>query len=373
MQNVDRRKEWFIILCGTALTALYMTVPASAIDCTKPNNAYSDVIIATMAAARKDQSLSQVCAEYKKALPAATALKELSMRTECYHTKAGLAGMAALVKSETDQETRVRTQMQQICEAAGCVEESGDTVDACSRAINVDLYTGLARAELFNRRGADYRAKGDYDLAIADFTQAIRLSADYAGAYAGRCLAHLNKGENEQALADCNEAIQLDPKYAVAYNNREFYFLKLGQVDSAIADYDNSLKLDPKLVTSLFGRGLAELRKGDSAAGDADIAAAKAIRDDIADVFVKNGVNTEYAKPSGTPNVPEPGRLQNAPTAVSQPVPSGPVADCARAETHWKSAEQIGTLEVYQDHLARFPNCEFATLAGARIEALKKK
>jgi hypothetical protein len=43
------------------------------------------------------------------------------------------------------------------------------------------------------------------------------------------------------------------------------------------------------------------------------------------------------------------------------------------AETHWKSAESIGTLAVYNDHLARFPNCVFSTLAAARIEALKKQ
>jgi hypothetical protein len=49
-----------------------------------------------------------------------------------------------------------------------------------------------------------------------------------------------------------------------------------------------------------------------------------------------------------------------------------PAADCSLAETHWKSVESIGTLAAYQDHLARFPNCVFSTLATARIEALRK-
>jgi hypothetical protein len=35
-------------------------------------------------------------------------------------------------------------------------------------------------------------------------------------------------------------------------------------------------------------------------------------------------------------------------------------------------SESIGTLAAYNDHLARFPNCVFSTLAAARIEALKK-
>ena len=51
---------------------------------------------------------------------------------------------------------------------------------------------------------------------------------------------------------------------------------------------------------------------------------------------------------------------------------STPTNDCTRAETHWKSADEIKTLAVYQDHLARFPTCDFATLARARIEALSR-
>ena len=47
-------------------------------------------------------------------------------------------------------------------------------------------------------------------------------------------------------------------------------------------------------------------------------------------------------------------------------------AACTNAVVHWKAADEIKTLKVYQDHLARFPHCEFAELASARIEALKR-
>lgn len=53
---------------------------------------------------------------------------------------------------------------------------------------------------------------------------------------------------------------------------------------------------------------------------------------------------------------------------------AAPKADpCAAAEAHWKAADSIGTLAAYEDHLARFPNCIFATLAKARAEGLKQK
>ena len=44
---------------------------------------------------------------------------------------------------------------------------------------------------------------------------------------------------------------------------------------------------------------------------------------------------------------------------------------CSSAETHWRSAEAIGTLAAFQDHLARYPTCAFAGLAKAKIAALK--
>jgi tetratricopeptide (TPR) repeat protein len=82
----------------------------------------------------------------------------------------------------------------------------------------------------------------------------------------------------------------LEPNVAVAFDARGFTYLKMGQWDSAIADYSRALGLDPKLVSSLYGRGLAELKKGDTTDGAADLAAAKAIEANIADDFARYGV-----------------------------------------------------------------------------------
>jgi hypothetical protein len=58
------------------------------------------------------------------------------------------------------------------------------------------------------------------------------------------------------------------------------------------------------------------------------------------------------------------GKLQVTPN-----LPAG--ADpCSAAESHWRSAESIGTVAAYEDHLARFPSCSFAGLARVRIAAL---
>jgi tetratricopeptide (TPR) repeat protein len=67
-------------------------------------------------------------------------------------------------------------------------------------------------------------------------------------------------------------------------------YLKMGQWDSAIDDYSSALRLDPKLASSLYGRGLAKLKKGDTTDGNADIAEAKAIEANIVEDFARYGV-----------------------------------------------------------------------------------
>jgi hypothetical protein len=60
------------------------------------------------------------------------------------------------------------------------------------------------------------------------------------------------------------------------------------------------------------------------------------------------------------------GKLQITVTGMA-PAPADP---CAEASEHWKSTEAINTKAAYEDHLARFPACPFATLAQTRIAAL---
>jgi hypothetical protein len=56
-----------------------------------------------------------------------------------------------------------------------------------------------------------------------------------------------------------------------------------------MSDYSDALDINPKLPSSLYGRGMARLKKGDKR-GSADIAAAKAINADLAAEFARYGV-----------------------------------------------------------------------------------
>ena len=67
----------------------------------------------------------------------------------------------------------------------------------------------------YSGRGSAYVGKGDYDKAIADYTEAMRLDPKLADAYCGRGGAYV-KGDCDKAIADYSEAIRLNPRYALA-------------------------------------------------------------------------------------------------------------------------------------------------------------
>jgi hypothetical protein len=85
----------------------------------------------------------------------------------------------------------------------------------------------------------------DYDRAIADYTEAIRMKPGYAPAYVGRGNAYRAKGDYDRAIADFTQEIGLDPHSSLyaetyrgyAYAMRGDTYKAKGDNDRAIADY----------------------------------------------------------------------------------------------------------------------------------------
>jgi tetratricopeptide (TPR) repeat protein len=135
-----------------------------------------------------------------------------------------------------------------------------------NEAIRLDPKYALA----FYQRGNAYGRKGDPDRAIADLDEAIRLNPQHADSFVDRGNAYLRKGNQDRAIADYTEAIRLYPTYAIAFNNRGQVYQRKGDNDRALADFNEAIRLDPKYAHAFCNRGRVKLRIGD-ATGNADI------------------------------------------------------------------------------------------------------
>jgi tetratricopeptide (TPR) repeat protein len=134
--------------------------------------------------------------------------------------------------------------------------------------------------------------KAVYDRAIADFTQAITLDPKNKFILWERGVAYADKGDYDKAMADYGQAIRLDPEYAPAYNSRGNAYARKGDFDRAIADLDQAIRLDPAYAAAYSNRGNAYVNKGDNDRAIADFD--QAIRLDPEDAVAYNNRGIAY-------------------------------------------------------------------------------
>ena len=77
----------------------------------------------------------------------------------------------------------------------------------------------IDRSEELIKQGNKKSDRGDYDGAIADFTEAIRLAPNYVYAYNIRGVVYRQKGDYDRAIADFEEALKINPN--LEKNTRE--------------------------------------------------------------------------------------------------------------------------------------------------------
>lgn len=140
-------------------------------------------------------------------------------------------------------------------------------------------------------RGRFYAQTHRDQQAREDFAKVREKVADKASGLNELCWVQATAGfALETALADCDEALRLLPTATPIQDSRAFVLLRLGRYDEAIAQYDAALKDRPASGSSLYGRGLAKLRKGMAAEGQADLAAARAADSRVDETFKEYGV-----------------------------------------------------------------------------------
>jgi len=105
-----------------------------------------------------------------------------------------------------------------------------------------------------NKRGLAALDQKDYDNAIAEFTEAIKLNPNNAVFYFNSGIAYYQKNDYDNAIANFTKAIQLNPNDADVYAYRGYAYFRIKDKDSALADANSAKRIDPdnKTAKDLF-------------------------------------------------------------------------------------------------------------------------
>jgi ATP-dependent Lon protease len=103
------------------------------------------------------------------------------------------------------------------------------------------------QAELLNDRGLISLENGEYDKALDDFNEAIKLDTvkEYPACYVNRGNVFLKKEEFQKALDDFNAAIELTPNDSKALAGRARAYLGLKEYDKGLDDVNMARKIEP--------------------------------------------------------------------------------------------------------------------------------
>jgi tetratricopeptide (TPR) repeat protein len=126
-------------------------------------------------------------------------------------------------------------------------------------------------AKAWRQRAEAYAQLKQWDRAIEDYGQVIKLKPDDAEAWSQRAEAYAQLKQWEQAIASLRKALELDPKKAtelvpksvMAHANLGKALRDQGKLEEAVASYRKAIELDPKrtwLHTDL-GSALVKAKK----------------------------------------------------------------------------------------------------------------
>ena len=139
-------------------------------------------------------------------------------------------------------------------------------VDDLGQAIKLEP----KRADLFvNRAFLKYKLD-DYFGAMADFDYAIDLDPYNVAAHQNRGLLRMEVEEDNKAIDDFSFVIDREPDNVMAIYNRATLYQKIRQYSKAIADYDKVIKKFPDMAALYYARSECKRLMGNTAGGEAD-------------------------------------------------------------------------------------------------------
>src|SRR5258706_14935962 len=117
-------------------------------------------------------------------------------------------------------------------------------------------------AEGWYKRAYDRRHNREFDGAIADAGEAIKLSPKTGKYWLERGISRGNKADLEGALDDFNHAVEFAPENADALRIRGGVKARVKQFDGAIEDFGAAVRISPKFSRAFGDRGGPDPQRG---------------------------------------------------------------------------------------------------------------
>ena len=134
-----------------------------------------------------------------------------------------------------------------------------------SRSETTSRFARTALENLYRRSPVHYLASQanrtastrNYQLAIEQYTLAIKGDPSYPMAYEGRALAYQLLQQYENALADYRKLAQLDPRWPRVHGRIGNMLTSLTRFDEAVKSFTTAIKQEPKISSWYSSRGHA--------------------------------------------------------------------------------------------------------------------
>jgi tetratricopeptide (TPR) repeat protein len=142
-------------------------------------------------------------------------------------------------------------------ESNGCANQDPERrITLCTALIDTPGTPAALRANAFFLRGLAFLELGQYQRAIKDYDEAIRINPLYAAALNNRADAHLRMGEPAQGVPDIERALAIDPYHPIYNATRGEIGQSLGDREGAMRDHEAAMTFGGPTFVKFYQCGL---------------------------------------------------------------------------------------------------------------------
>ena len=119
------------------------------------------------------------------------------------------------------------------------------------------------KAMTYNKVGMENECNGNYDMALNNYDEAIKLAPDYVEAFVNRGNTRYKMRDRNGALRDYDNAIERNSDCAEIYCKRGNVKQEMSDYEGALKDYGTAIEVNPEYAKAFYHRSKLKLLLGD--------------------------------------------------------------------------------------------------------------